>query len=272
MIEISMDPNLFSVGDITVGWHGVMVGLAVFVGLMVTIRLARGSGIATEYIYSAALWGILGGVIGARAFHVVDHWDTIYGDDPMQMLRFWQGGLSLYGAIMGGFVFGAGYCFVRKIPVGRLADIAVPGVLLAQAVGRVGCLINGDAYGTVTSLPWRVFYSHPNAAASTVLGEPARHPTVAYEIIWDLLLFAILFRLRKRLKRDWLVVLIYALAYALGRFLLSFLRGDEAAIAGPLHQSQVISLVLIAVTIPLFVWVSRRSVSQMAAVVSETDA
>lgn len=272
MIEISMDPILFSIGDITVGWHGVMVGLAVFVGLMVTIRLARGSGIATEYIYSAALWGILGGVIGARAFHVADHWDTIYGDDPVQMIRFWAGGLSLYGAIMGGFVFGAGYCLVRKIPVGRLADLAVPGVLLAQAVGRIGCLMNGDAYGTVTSLPWGVFYSHPNAAASTIVGEPARHPAVAYEIIWDLLLFAVFLRLRKRLKKDWLLLLLYAPAYAFGRFLLSFLRGDEVAIAGPLHQAQVVSLVLIAVTIPLFIWVWRRPVLQVAEVASETDA
>jgi phosphatidylglycerol:prolipoprotein diacylglycerol transferase len=271
MIEISIDPILFSIGSLEMGWHGLMVGLAVLVGLMVTVRLTRGSTVSAESIYSAALWGILGGVIGARVFHVVDHWDSIYSHDPAQMLYFWEGGLSLFGAIIGGFVFGAVYCMVRKLPMGRMADLAVPGVLLAQAVGRIGCLINGDAYGTVTSLPWGVFYTHPNAAATTVLWEPARHPTVAYEIIWDLLLFAVLFRLRKRLKKDWMLLLIYAPAYAIGRFFFSFMRGDEAAIVGPLHQSQIISLVLIAVTVPLFIWVSRRLAPGPALAASEAE-
>ncbi len=257
MIEISMDPFLLTVGSLNIAWHGLMTGVAVLVGLIIVTRLARSTDIAIESVYSAALWAIVGGIIGARVVHVADHWGSIYGDDPWQMLYFWEGGLSLYGAIYGGFLFGAVYCLLRKLPMGRLADLAVPGVIVAQAIGRIGCLINGDAYGTLTSLPWGVFYTHPNAASSTVLLE-ARHPVPAYEIIYDLLIFALLLRLRKRLKRDWMLFLVYASAYATGRFFLSFIRGDEVAVLGSLHEAHVISLIVIAVTVPLLIWLARR--------------
>lgn len=253
-----MDPFLFTIGSFDLAWHGLMTGLAVLVALIIVDRLARKTDIAIESVYSAALWSIVGGIIGARVVHIIDHWGSIYSDDPWQMIYFWEGGLSLYGAIYGGFLFGVVYCFLRKLPMGRLADLAVPGVILAQAIGRIGCLINGDAYGTVTSLPWGVFYTHPNAVASTVIGEPARHPVPAYEIIYDLLLFALLLRLRKRLKKDWMLFLVYAPAYAFGRFLLSFLRGDEVAVLGPLHEAHVISLIVIAVTVPLLIILARR--------------
>lgn len=252
-------------------WHGLMIGLAVVVGLVMVARLARGSDIRIEYVYSATLWAIIGGIVGARAFHVIDKWGAIYSHDVWQMFFFWEGGLSLYGAICGGFLFGVVYCVVRKIPVGQLADLAVPGVILAQAIGRIGCLINGDAYGTSTSLPWGVIYTHPNAAFTTILGGPERHPVVAYEIIWDILLFALLMRLRKRLKKDWMLFFIYASGYPFGRFLFSFMRGDEEAVLGGLHQAQVISLLVMAVTIPLFIWFSRRPAPELAEAETEGE-
>lgn len=253
-----MDPLLLNIGSFSLAWHGLLTGIAVVVAVVITVRLAKGSGIAIEDVYSAALWAILGGVVGARMVHVIDKWDVIYSHNPWQIFQFWGGGLSLYGAIYGGFLVGALYAALRKLPVGRLADLAAPGVIIAQAIGRVGCLINGDAYGTPTSLPWGVFYTHPNAASTTVLGEPARHPFPAYEIIWDIILFAILMRLRRRLKGDWMLFLIYAPMYSVERFLLSFLRGDEEAVLGGLHQSQVIALLVMVVTIPLLIWRARR--------------
>ncbi|MFC2058199.1 prolipoprotein diacylglyceryl transferase, partial [Chloroflexota bacterium] len=141
----------------------------------------------------------------------------------------------------------------------------------AQAIGRIGCLLNGDAYGTPTSLPWGLVYTNPHAAATTILGEPARHPFPVYEIIWDLIIFAVLMRLRKRFKKDWMLFLLYAPMYSIERFLLSFLRGDEAAVLGPLHQSQVISLIIMAVTIPLFIILARRPNPVPAEVVTASE-
>ena len=261
MIHIWMNPNLFTAGSFTMSWHGLFTGIAVIAAVIVAVRLSKEKNITVEDVYTTALWGIVGGVIGARLFHVIDKWD-FYRYDMWQALRFWEGGLSLYGALIGGFVFGIAYAAIRKLPLGKLSDIAAPGMVLAQAIGRIGCLINGDAYGTPTSLPWGVLYTNPNAEATAgpwVNGKlVAGHPVPAYEIIWDLIIFVVLLRLRKRLNRDWMLFLLYASLYAFSRFFFSFLRGDEAAVLGPLHQSQVISLIILAVCIPLFIWLSRR--------------
>ncbi len=257
MIEIGMDPNIFTIGNFTMSWHGLFTGLAVLAAVLLVARLSKERNVAIDDVYTIAFWGILGGVIGARLFHVIDQWE-LYSGDLLQALRFWEGGLSLYGALIGGFVFGIGYAALRKLPLGRISDLAAPGMVLAQAIGRIGCLINGDAYGTPTSLPWGVIYTNPNAADFTIIGEPARHPVPAYEIIYDLIIFALLLTLRKRFKKDWMLFLIYASLYSFGRVLFSIVRGDEQAVLGPLHQAQVVSLIIMAITIPALIWLARR--------------
>ena len=266
MIHIGIDPNIL--GSSVFSWHGLFTGLAVLAAVILVARLAKEKAFSTEDVYSTALWGVVGGIIGARLFHVIDKWDY-YGYHLWQALRFWQGGLSLYGALVGGFVFGITYAAIRKMPLGKVADLAAPGMILAQAIGRIGCLINGDAYGTPTSLPWGVLYTYPNATEDGIAGPKvnevlvAGHPVPAYEIIWDLIILAVLLRLRKRLKNDWMLFLIYASAYALGRFGLDFLRGDETAVLGPFHQAQVISLIVMAIAIPVLIWLSRRPAPQL---------
>jgi len=260
MIHIGIDPNIL--GSSVFSWHGLFTGLAVLAAIVLVAKLAKDKGFTSEDVYTTALWGVIGGIIGARLFHVIDKWSTIYQYDPVRALYFWEGGLSLYGALVGGFVFGITYAAIRKMPLGKVADLAAPGMILAQAIGRIGCLINGDAYGTPTSLPWGVLYTNPNAASTAgpwVNGVlVAGHPVPAYEIIWDLLILALLLRLRLRLKNDWMVFLIYASLYSAGRFGLSFIRGDETAVLGPLHQAQVISLIVMVIAIPLLIWLARR--------------
>jgi phosphatidylglycerol:prolipoprotein diacylglycerol transferase len=270
MIHIGMDPNIFTAGSFTMSWHGLFTGLAVLAAVILSVRLAKEKAIAVEDVYSIALWGVIGGIIGARLFHVIDKWSTIYQYNPKQVLYFWEGGLSLYGALVGGFVFGITYAAIRKLPLGKVADLAAPGMVLGQAIGRIGCLINGDAYGTPTSLPWGVLYTHYTSCSREGFPGPcvngqlvAGHPVPAYEIIWDLLILALLLRLRKRLKNNWMLFLIYASLYSVGRFGFSFVRGDEEAVLGPLHQAQVISLIIIVVAIPLLIWLSRRPTSQL---------
>ncbi len=261
MIHIGMNPNIFTVDSFTMSWHGLFTGLAVLAAVILSLKLAKEKAVAIDDVYSVALWGVLGGVIGARLFHVIDKWD-LYRDNFWQIFRFWEGGLSLYGALVGGFVFGITYAAIRKLPLGKVADLAAPGMVLAQAIGRIGCLINGDAYGSPTSLFWGVLYTHPDAEATAGpwVNEQlvAGHPEPAYEIIWDLLILALLLRLRKHLKHDWMLFLIYASLYAVSRFFFSFLRGDEEAVLGPLHQAQVISLIILVVTVPLLIWLARR--------------
>ena len=256
-ISIGINPDLFDIGSLTIGWHGVMVVLAVAVGVAVPLWLAKGTNIDRSTIYAIAPWAILGGFIGARLLHVLDSLD-VYTDDPLSVIKFWDGGVSIFGAILGGTLAGVAGAKLKGISAGRLADIVAPGLLLAQVVGRVGCTINGDAYGTATSLPWGVSYTHANAASTTELAPYVGHPVPVYEIIWDLMIFALIWKLRGRLKPDGALFMIYLSLYSFGRFFLSFLRGGEEGVLGPLHQAHIIAIVVFAACVSLLIYRMRQ--------------
>jgi len=255
MIEIGIGPILFNIGSLAIGWHGIFVLLAVIVGIVVSLRLAKGDGIDRGIIYSIAPWAILGGILGARLFHVLDYL-ALYATEPVAMLRFWDGGLSIFGAILGGTLAAAIYARVSGLSLGHLADLVAPGLILAQAVGRIGCTINGDAYGTPTDLPWAFVYRDlPGVYA--LPGMPG-HPAPVYEIIWDLMIFALIWKLRGRIRPEGSLFLVYLSLYSFGRFFLSFLRGGEQAVLGPLHQAHIIALLVLAVCVPLLIYRMRR--------------
>jgi len=259
-IFISIDPILFSIGSFEIGWHGVFVVVAVIAGIGLSIWFGRGAGITREVIYSISPWAIVGGIIGARLIHVVDYYDH-YISNPLQIFQFWQG-LSIFGAILGGTLAVFIYTKIRRIPLGRLADGMAPALILAQAVGRIGCVINGDAYGTETSWPWAFVYTHPNAAATTLLGVPG-HPSPLYEIIWDLIVFGVLWRLRGRLKPDGSLFLLYLSLYSAGRFLIEFSRAYSGSLGvGVLHEAHFIALLVMAICIPLLIYRVRRARAQ----------
>lgn len=237
----------------TFSWHGLLTVLAMLVSIGLGLHWAKKAGLYEEML-SALVWAVPAGVIGARLVHVIDRWNH-YSADPKQVLAFWEGGLSLYGAILGGVAVGALYAKIRGLPVGRLADIAAPGLIVAQVIGRIGCVINGDAYGTPTSLPWGVVYTHRDAYAP--LGV-AGHPSAFYEIIWDLIVLAMLLRLRGRLRPEGSLIPVYLVFYSMGRFLISWTRGDELPVIGPLHQAHVISLIIFIIGIAWLIYTKVR--------------
>lgn len=151
-----------------------------------------------------------------------------------------EGGLSIYGGVIGALAAGALYARRARLPLWSVLDAAAPGLILGQAVGRLGCIINGDAQGAPVDLPWSFIYVHPDSLAPE-LGVPG-HPYPLYEIIWDLIGFAILWRLRGRVRTPGVLFLIYAAYYSAGRFVLSFVR-LELVVWGGLQQAQVIALI-----------------------------
>ena len=258
-IEIGIDPVFFSIGSFEIGWHGIMVVLAVIVGIGASLWFARGAGIKREVIYNAAPWAIVGGIIGARLFHVIDYLGSTYINDPVLIFTQFFSGLSILGAILGGALAVFIYGRVTNLPLGHLANAVAPALLLAQAVGRIGCTINGDAYGTPTSWPWAFVYTHPDAYAP--IGVPT-HPSPVYEIIWDLLVFAVLWRLRGRLKPDGSLFLLYLSLYAFGRFFIEFTRAmtpNQIDVFGLLHAPHFIALIVLVVCIPLLIYRIRKA-------------
>ena len=259
-IGIGFDPIIFNLGSLEIGWHGVMVVLAVLTGIGVSMWLAKGTDIKRETIFSLAPWAVLGGIIGARLVHVIDYFGSTYIHDPARIFHFWAG-LSILGAILGGTLAAAIYARITHISLGRLADVITPGLLLAQAVGRIGCIINGDAYGKETSLPWGLVYTHPNAGSTTLLGVEG-HPSPVYEIILDFLIFAVIWKLRGRLKPEGSLFLLYLCIYSVGRFGIEFTRyvgSGQINIGGVIHAPHFITIITLAVCLTLLIRNMRRA-------------
>jgi len=246
---MSIDPVLVQVGSIAIRWYGLTIATGIALGILFALREARRLGISEDATYSVALVGIIGALIGARLFHVADRID-FYLQNPAAVLAFQQGGLAIWGGVIGGIAAGAVYCRFSGLSVPILADVAAPGILVGQIVGRLGCLINGDAYGAKADLPWSIMYVHQDALIPD-LGEPT-HPYPLYEMAWNLVLLGFVWRLRLFGLRDGTVFLTYIVLYSLGRVLLTFVRQETVLIAG-LQQAQVLGLGVILAAAPFLV-------------------
>ena len=250
MITIGIDPIIFSIGHLHVRWYSLIVITAIGVGIWLAAREAASKGFKKEDIYDATIWVILGGMIGARLFHVLDHWSDEYAANPIRALYIWEGGLAIWGAIVGGLIVAAILARLRGWQLPKLLDAATPGIILGQAIGRIACVITGDAMGNPTTGPFGFAYSSPNAMVPQ-LGVYYT-PMPVYEIIANLGIFALLWQLRKRNWSDGLLFLVYLSLYSIERFFLGFTSSYQILALG-LTQSQIVALVSLAVAVPLIV-------------------
>lgn len=249
-ITVGLDPVVFRLGHLHVGWYGLAVGLAIGVGLWLAQYEVRRRQLPQDAFWSTTLWVAAGGFAGARLLHVVDRWSR-YSDDPLGILAFQRGGLAIEGALIGGLFAGVVAAKLNRIPVLPLADAVAPGVILGQALGRLGCLVTGDALGEPTSLPWGVAYSNPGSMAPE-LGV-AYQPVFAYEGLWDVLVLLALWRFRGRLTRPGTLFGSYLMLYAIGKFSVTFLRQERVWIAG-LQEAHLLAMVLFAIGFAVFTY------------------
>ncbi len=256
MIDININPIAF----FNVRWYGIFIALAIVAIILWTLwQVRKGAKISYDTVFTAALVGIPSAIVLSRLFHVIDLWEH-YSQNPGQIIG--GGGLSAYGAILGAALGVWIYSRFSKLQFGYLADVVAPSIILAQAIGRVGCTINGCCYGTPTSLPWGIVYTHPNSLAP--LGITV-HPTTVYELIYNVLVFGALVKLRGRFKPDGSLFLIYLSLYSLWRLSTDFMRVGTPFLFS-LHQAQVIAIIVLAITIPLLAlrtrWVKAEESSE----------
>jgi phosphatidylglycerol---prolipoprotein diacylglyceryl transferase len=254
MIIIDTDPIAFSIGSVQIGWYGIMVTLAVItIVTWALINVRKDPRITMDTALNAALVGIPSGIIGARLLHVIDKWD-FYMANPGRIIG--GDGLTIWGAVLGTALGLWIYNRFSKHSFAHMADVLAPGIILSQAVGRVGCTILGDDYGLATSLPWGFIYTSPNSPANQAVQLTATHPVVVYEIIYNLIIFGVLLLLRKKLKPDGSLFVVYLAAYSIWRIASDFLREGTNFLFG-LHQAQFIGVVVLIICLVFMIWKTR---------------
>ncbi len=267
MIAISIDPVLFSIGHFAVRWYSLILMIAAGLGIWIAARQAKQKGINEQDFNGAVSWVVVAGLIGARLFHVIDHWPHEYAANPIRAFYVWEGGLAIWGAVGGGFLALAVFAWRHHLPFGLVADIAAPGFVLGQAVGRAACIITGDAVGKPTTGPFGFAYTNPGAMVPQ-LGVYYT-PTPVYEMLLNLGIFFVLWQLRKRNFRQGIPFLIYLVLYSAGRFVITFWSSYQIVAFG-LNQAQLISLGALLIGLPsLFYLMCHNRVAHAAAVRSD---
>jgi phosphatidylglycerol:prolipoprotein diacylglycerol transferase len=260
LITISISPIAFTIGELSVRWYGVMVALAVIVLILWMVwQIRRGADISYDRLLTVALIAIPSGIIVSRLLHVIDQWSYYFQDIAHLRQIVGAGGLTIWGAILGATLGIWVYSRFSDFKFGYFMDLVAPGVLLAQVIGRVGCTINGCCYGKATSLPWGVVYTDPDSFAPLGI---AVHPTQVYEIVFLLIVFGVLFWLRRRFQPEGSLFLIYLSLYSVWRLGVGFLRDGTDFLFG-LHQAQVVGIVVLLIVVPMLVlrtrWVRVKS-------------
>ena len=257
-MELPFDPEIH-LGPLTLAWHGIFTAVGIFFGVWLAIRLLRGR-VDEDAAYSVATWGVIGGILGARIFHVADRWD-FYSQHLEQIPLIWTGGIAVWGAAIGGALAGLVVALRRgDIPIGATADAAAAGIGLGFGLGRIGDIINGEHLAPPCGDGPGVCVAYTNPATlgqgpeihgrpfSGAAWEGPVHLPVAYEMVWDLLGVVMVLVLRRRLgSPEGRIFWLWLLTYAVGRFAFGFLRvGDPTPIIG-LRQDQLIALAVFAV-------------------------
>lgn len=261
-IKIGLDPELFEVIGLEITWHGLLTALGVVVGVAVAAAFARRANYPEDMIYNVALALVIGGIIGARGLYVIENWSD-FENDLGDIVAINTGGISIYGALIGGTIGAWGYAFLTKVPnIPKGADIAALGAILGMATGRIGCLLNGDIPAETTSLPWGVQYTHPGSPSFDPtlelagLSQHIQHPAVGYELLGDVAIFLVLVLIYSRVKRDGVTFFSWVLLYGALRLPLSFLRLDDLVFQG-LRTAQLIAIVTMAMALPAIIYLLR---------------
>lgn len=248
---ITVNSVAFSLFGIDIAWYGIIIAAGMTLAIIFGLSQMKKFGIEPDRATDVIIGGIIGGVIGARAYYVIMNWQD-YAGDWKSIFQTRNGGLAIYGGVIGALLVGVVMCRIRKVRILPLFDVASMGFLIGQGIGRWGNFFNHEAFGTNTDLPWGMTSGRiqqwiaENNEYGTVLAsltpERAVHPCFLYESIWCLLGFAVLFIISKHRKFDGQIFLCYILWYGAGRAVIEGLRTDSLMV-GSIRISQLLAIV-----------------------------
>ena len=255
-LEFNINPVAFSIGNFHVYWYGIIIAAGFLLALIYASFSCKKMNIDINRLFDVVIVGLIAGVIFARLFYVVFYPGDKYWKNPLEIFQIHDGGLAIYGGIIGAVVFGSLMAKLRKLKVTAVLDIAALGFLIGQCVGRWGNFINQEAFGSATELPWGM---HSENTAAVADGNV--HPCFLYESLLCLLGFVLLHFFTRRFRRyDGQTFLLYIVWYGACRFFIEGLRTDSLIIPGTgLRVSQVIAAACVVAGIILLVLFRHRT-------------
>lgn len=232
----------FQIGSFSIRYYSLTFVAAIVSAYLIGRARAVRDGIRAEVFDDIAFWTVLVGFISARIYYVLFYWPQ-FQNNLSEIYKVWHGGIAIYGALIGGAAGLYFACKKHKIRFWHMTDIIVLGLPIAQAIGRLGNYFNYEAFGLPTNLPWKM-YVPPQFRPAGYAQYQYFHPAFAYEIIWNLLVFVLLWVLGKRFHKRGLLTGTYFMLYSYGRFVIEGIRLDSAYF-GSLRGDQITALLLI---------------------------
>lgn len=243
-----MHPILIQIGSIPIHTYGFLIAMGFLVAIQVVKNLSTKAGLDVEKILDLSFWCLAVGFVGARILFVITRWD-IFSHDLIGIFRIWEGGLVFFGGPIAALPFAVHYMRKHKIPLWRSMDAMVPGLVVAHAFGRLGCLAAGCCYGRPTGANWGIKLE--SELVDKALHGIYLHPTQIYESVSLFILFFGLLQVFKKKSFDGQVVFVYFMAYPIIRSIIEVFRGDQIrgfVIDGVLSTSQFISIFVFAIS------------------------
>ena len=277
----------FNLGPFKIYWYGILITIGFMLGFSYMSIMSKKFKLSIDNIIDVIIYSIIGAIIGLRTYYVAFHFD-LYKNNLLDILKIWEGGLALYGGVIGGFLVGIIMCKKRKLPVLQVTDLVVGGLILAQSVGRWGNFVNVEAFGkntnsifgmTSVSIQNYLFKVAPKLANEGIIIDPTAnvHPCFLYESFWCLLGFILIMIITLNMNYNiknsdnetndetdndkekkhklniypGMITSIYFIWYGTGRFFIEGLRVDSLMI-GSLRVSKLLSLIFVVIFILLF--------------------
>lgn len=234
-------PRMFSIGPLSVHFYGLIIACGLILAVIYACRRSRQFGIKEDDIIDGVLWVTPFAILCARAYYCIFQWEN-YASNPISMLYIWEGGLAIYGGVIGGILTAIIFCKVNKFSLIKLLDLAMPSLLLGQIIGRWGNFMNQEAFGNLITDPKLQFF--PYGVYIESLGE-WHQATFFYESAANLMLFILMMIVARKVKKDGWMVVMYFAGYGTIRFFIEGLRADSLYLIPGIRVSQLLSLVLI---------------------------
>lgn len=229
-------PSYFSIGPLTIHFYGVIIALGLMLAVVYGMRRSKRFGFTDDDILDGVLWIVPFAILCARLYYCIFEWDN-YKDNPISILYIWEGGLAIYGGVIGAAIGIIVYTRIKKLNLGALLDLVSLGFLIGQSIGRWGNFMNREAFGAATESFLRMGLMNSRTGSFEYY-----HPTFLYESVWNAVGFVLLHKLSSKRQYDGQIALGYVAWYGLGRAFIEGLRTDSLYL-GSFRVSQLLAAI-----------------------------